>query len=75
MFSMSIFDFEGKDKMSKEFGYNYDDCHDCKYYVSYHPCNRCYEREHLRNKWYKNNKPLPGRLPYIPYAAGEDDDW
>ena len=48
------------------YGYNYFDCYDCKYYVSYHPCNRCYMREHLQNKRYKNNKSLPDRLRYIP---------
>ena len=48
------------------YGYNYFDCYDCKYYVSYHPCNRCYMIEHLRNKRYKNDKALPDRLRYIP---------
>ena len=48
------------------YGYNYFDCYDCKYYVSYHPCNRCYMIEHLRNKRYKNDKSLPDRLRYIP---------
>lgn len=48
------------------YGYNYFDCYDCKYYVSYHPCNRCYMIEHLRNKRYKNDKSSPDRLRYIP---------
>lgn len=48
------------------YGYNYFDCYDCKYYVSYHPCNRCYMIEHLRNKRYKNDKSLPDKLRYIP---------
>lgn len=55
-----------RDRDRDSYGYNYDDCHDCKYYVSYHPCNRCYMREHLRNKWYENNKSVPDRLRYIP---------
>lgn len=56
------------------YGYNYFDCCDCEYYVSYHPCNRCYRKEHMRNEPYKSDKDLPARLLYIPYAAGEDDD-
>ena len=56
------------------YGYNYFDCYDCEYYVSYHPCNRCYKKEHTPNKWYQSNDELPHRLRYIP-ADGEDDEW
>ena len=56
------------------YGYNYFDCYDCEYYVSYHLCNRCYKKEHTKNTYYESDKSLPNRLLYIPYAAGEDDD-
>lgn len=57
------------------YGYNYFDCYDCEYYVSYHPCNHCYKKEHMRNEPYKSDKDLPARLLYVTYAGGDDDDW
>lgn len=57
------------------YGYNYFDCYDCEYYVSYHTCNRCYKKENTPNKWYESDEELPNRLRYIPADGEDDDDW
>ena len=57
------------------YGYNYFDCYDCEYYVSYHTCNRCYKKENTPNKWYESDEELPNRLCYIPADGEDDNDW
>ena len=55
-----------RDRDKNSYGYDYFDCYGCEYYISYHPCNRCYKKEHMRNESYKSDKDLSARLPYIP---------
>lgn len=60
--------------MTEEYEFDYYNCYGCKNYNPYLPCNHCYNKEHLREQRDEHGKSLPGRFPYIPYAAGEDDD-
>ena len=57
------------------YGYNYFDCYDCEYYVSYHTCNRCYKKENTSNKWHESDEEIPNRLRYTPADGEDDDDW